>query len=720
MDLTRDMSRSVLFDVMVMLQNNEVTGDDDQGRLDQLDVRPYGGRRQEASKFDLSFDFTEAGEELLLTVEYNSDIYEAITVSRMVDHLEGMMGAIVKDPLSAVGDLEYLSESERHELLVGFNDTQRSYPSDKTVVELFEEQAERTPENIAVVYGDRGLSYRELNERSNRLGNYLRERYAIRADDLIGIRLERSEGMIIGILGALKSGGAYVPVDPAYPEDRIGYMIKDSGCKVVIDEAEMRRFAGEESRYDSRDIRLVRGPGDLAYVIYTSGSTGQPKGVLIEHAGMLNHLFAMKDQLGLDAKSKIAQNASITFDISVWQLLNALITGGTTIIYDRFTILDPSEFIRRLEYDRITILQVVPSFLKAILDIEGKGMRRSLSSLKYLLVTGEAVSSTIMKKWFQLFPNIKAVNAYGPAEASDDVTLHVMSEAPPDGNVSIGKPIQNTRIYILDKLGKLCPAGVVGEIYVSGIGVGRGYLNDKEKSDYSFTIDPFIAEPGVRMYRTGDIGRWKADGNIEFIGRMDDQVKVRGYRIELSEIENALLWHPLIEEAAILAIGESYDDKMLVTFFVSKSKLGAEDLRGYLAGKIPMYMIPSFFVQLEVMPLNDNGKIDKKALAELERLNTDTELIYPENEIEQKLVTIWSDVLKIDEDRIGTKSSFFELGGHSLKVIKVLSKVHEQFNVKVDIGMFFKEPFIRALSKYIQAVSGLSVGEPVSAYEIFF
>ncbi|WP_394751364.1 non-ribosomal peptide synthetase, partial [Spongiimicrobium salis] len=364
--------------------------------------------------------------------------------------------------------------------------------------------------------------------------------------------LERSDWVVVCILGILKAGGAYVPIDPDYPEDRIGYMLEDSACKVLIDSDELSLYREELGSLSGENLPSVVGPKNLAYVIYTSGSTGKPKGVMVEHMGMLNHMLAMKEELDLDEESKIAQNASITFDISVWQLLNALITGGTTVIYDRPTILDPLRFLDKISNeDGITILQVVPTYLKVLLDELEKAPSSVLERLEYLLVTGETVTRTQLSRWFSRFPDKKVVNAYGPAEASDDATLHIMEGLPDRVNVPVGKPIRNLKTYITDSFGELCPIGVVGELCISGDGLARGYLNNPVLSSEKFVSNPY--SEGDLMYRTGDLGRWLVDGTIEFMGRMDHQVKVRGHRIELGEIEGALQEHGPIGSSVVLA-----------------------------------------------------------------------------------------------------------------------------------------------------------------------
>ncbi|MBB5624270.1 amino acid adenylation domain-containing protein, partial [Pedobacter cryoconitis] len=710
LELQYDMSRNTLFDVMVELQNNEISGTKEQ-QLENLAISGYKGTGGQSSKFELTFGFAEIGDELQIIIEYNTDLFENPTIIRLINHLEQLLRAVIENPSNPIEQLDYLSTAEKQVLLVNFNDTLTAYPADKTMISFFEEQVEKTPDQIALIFNQTELTYRELNAKSNQLANYLQQKYQVQGDDLIAVMLERSEMMVIAILAIFKSGGAYVPIDPDYPKERVDFILADCSSKVLLNAQELKLFAEEDEEYDTRNLIPVYGPDNLAYVIYTSGSTGKPKGTMIEHRGMLNHLLAMVDELELNSTSRIAQNASFTFDISVWQLLNAVIIGGCTVIYDQATILDPLLFIESVISNEITILQVVPSYLKIMLDIIDQDKRLDLNGLKYLLVTGEAVNQQLLKRWFNIFPAIKVVNAYGPAEAADDITLYIMDKAPETVNIPVGKPIQNMKIYILDRLQNLCPIGLSGEIYVSGIGVGRAYLNDQEKTAYSFMIDPFQIETGVRMYRTGDHGRWNAEGNVEFIGRKDEQVKIRGYRIELGDIENALLQHPQIEETAVIAKKEKNDEKSLVAYLVSNGKLNIEELRIYLGGLLPAYMLPAYFIELDEMPLNANGKVDKKILLEVEGSDMNSGILFvaPRNQTELKLTGIWGDVLGIPANKISIKDNFFDIGGHSLKATRLVSQIHKEFGVKIALKDLFNASVLETQAFLIQQSSKTSL-----------
>lgn len=690
LELQYDMSRNTLFDVMVELQTNEIKGTKEP-QLENLAISAYKGKGGQSSKFELTFGFVEANDELQIIIEYNTDLFEEVTIRRLIHHLEHLLRAVIQRPFTPIEQLDYLSKAEKKALLVDFNNTLTDYPANKTIISFFEEQVEKTPDQIALIFNQTELTYSALNARSNQLANYLQRKYQVQADDLIAVMLERSEMMVIAILAIFKSGGAYVPIDPEYPKERVDFILADCSSKVLLNAQELELFAEEVDQYDTHNLIPDYGPDNLAYLIYTSGSTGKPKGTMIEHRGMLNHLLAMVDQLELNSGSRIAQNASFTFDISVWQLLNAIIVGGCTVIYDQATILDPPLFLESVISNNINILQVVPSYLKTMLDIMDQDKHHDLNGLKYLLVTGEAVNQQLLKRWFNIFPAVKVVNAYGPAEAADDITLYIMDKAPETVNIPVGKPIQNMKIYILDRLQNLCPIGISGEIYVSGMGVGRAYLNDQEKTAYSFMIDPFQTDADVRMYRTGDHGKWNADGNVEFIGRKDEQVKIRGYRIELGDIENALLQHPLIEEAAVLAKKEKDDGKSLFAYLVSNAKLNIEELRIYLSKLLPAYMLPAYFVELDEMPLNANGKVDKKLLLQIESTNMNNGILFltPRNQLELKLTEIWGNVLGIPGNKISVKDNFFDIGGHSLKATRLVSQIHKEFGVKIALKDLF-------------------------------
>jgi amino acid adenylation domain-containing protein len=708
----RDMSRTALFQVMFELFNMPDAPDLKLGelRITQEEI-PHT-----VTLFDLSCCLQEDADGISGYIEYCIDLFAEESIQRLVKHFERLLQFIVQLPAAHIGSLPMLRPEEEQQLLVDFNDTTVAFPQDKTFVDLFVFQAAITPGAPAIIAGDTVLSYKALDERSNQLAHYLRGE-GVTENSLVPVCLERSADMIVVILGILKAGAAYVPVDPEYPAARIAYILDDCNAPLIV-----------SSNYGSEKLKDITVPNilltdgdaaildlqpvtplftmpasnDLAYVIYTSGSTGKPKGVMVEHAGMLNHLFAKVNDLKMDATTIMAYTASYTFDISVWQMFAALLSGGRTVVYTEAQIYHPAGLLRSISSDGITVLELVPSYLAAIL-LEDAHV--PLESLQYLLVTGEPVSQALLSKWFNHpeYGCIPVVNAYGPTEASDDITHHFMYVTPARNNVPLGKPIQNLRIYILDTARQLCPVGVAGEICVSGIGVSRGYLNDPERTAAKFIKDPFHADGAIRMYCTGDLGRWLPDGSIEMLGRIDEQVKIRGYRIELGEIENILQQSPDVKAAVVLAKGEDKDDnsnRRLVGYVVAGNGFSRDEAVAYLKERLPDYMVPEQFITIDEIPLTPNGKVDKKALPEADIQVSLTRYEAPGNETEQVLEDICKKLL--ETDRIGINDNLFGLGMHSLLVMRLSAAVQEKFRLHISVRTFFKLTTIKELAAYIR------------------
>ncbi|MCP4158031.1 MAG: amino acid adenylation domain-containing protein, partial [bacterium] len=500
----------------------------------------------------------------------------------------------------------------------------------------------KKPEAIALVFDGEKMTYGELNERANRLARHL-SGLGVGEDQLVGILLDRCPLMVESILATWKAGGAYIPIDPHYPPQRVLEILEDSSVKALISreiflDSELEdTYTGNIVRPGTQeDVLELPDPSNLdlpitmnslAYVIYTSGSTGKPKGVMVEHIGMMNHIYAKVNDLELTDKSIIAQNASHTFDISVWQFFSALVTGGRTVIYPNELVLDPERFIAQVKEDRVSILEVVPSYLSVMLETLDV-QYETFDHLEFLLVTGETVKPPLIEAWFEKYPGIKVVNAYGPTEASDDITHHIMAQAPCRERVSIGKTVQNLNIYIVDKGMNLCPIGVKGEICVSGVGIGRGYLNDLQKTKKAFGEDPFATDKGIRLYWTGDFGCWLPDGTIDFFGRKDTQVKIRGFRIELEEIENKLTGHPSVKDAVVV-VKEDIGSQYLCAYVVFSGAADIPTLKEFLTASLPAYCVPAHFVELDRFPLTPNGKLDRKALPDPEAAGEmKTEIIY--------------------------------------------------------------------------------------------
>ncbi len=714
LDLKRDLSRNPLFDTMFSLQNMEMS----EVRIEGLDFKPYAFDR-EVSQFDLTLDAVEENETITFSLGYCTKLFRKETMERFAGHYVNLLRAITANCEVKLSDMDMLSEKERRQILTDFNDTKEEYAKAATLCTRFEEQAQKTPDRIAFSCMGTRLTYRQLSEKSNQIARLLLKK-GMEKEDLAAVLLDRSLTMAESILGIWKAGGAYIPLDTAYPCGRILQILEESKAPFMVtmsgyvskelEEAypgsiiKLDERMGEIEEMSSEPIVTSVDGSNLAYVIFTSGSTGVPKGAMIEHLGMLNHMEAEVRELEISENSVIAQNASHCFDISVWQFFAGLTVGAKTVLYPNELVADPKEFTRRIVQDEISILEVVPSYLWCMLEYQEE-VQMDLGHLRYLLITGETVPASIVRKCFALNPGIKIVNAYGPAEASDDVAQYTMDCAPGSENIPIGRPLRNTTLYIVQKDMQLCPIGVEGEICISGIGVGRGYLNNPGKTAEVFIEDPYSEEKGVRLYKTGDMGRWLADGNIEFLGRKDHQVKIRGYRIELGEIETRLQNHASIKDAVVLVRENLPTGKSICAYIVGNEPLTTGALRKYLVKELPDYMIPSYFIQLDKLPLNPNGKVDRKALPAPDgSMSTGMEYEAPGNRLEEALVHLWKDILGVD--RVGINDNFFELGGHSLRATTLVSKVHKQLHMELNLRQIFKTPTIKELALHLDYAEG--------------
>ncbi|CAL2088803.1 non-ribosomal peptide synthase/polyketide synthase [Tenacibaculum sp. 190524A02b] len=716
----RDVSMTPLFQVMFDYNNDteKTEGEEVENKgLEDIFIAPYE-YSETTAQFDLMFNVNEDESNISLNIVYCTDLFKEATIERMLAHYQELLRSIIVNIEEPINNLSMLTQQEETELLNVFNDTTVDYPLDKTIVDLFTDQVQKSPDAVAAVFEGEELTYQELDERSNQLAHYLVEQ-GVQPDDLVGICLERGLDMLIGIVAILKSGGAYVPIKPDFPMDRITYIIEDTNCTIVVTDS-LNEFVLEslfeedtinlialddddvlESEYPSEGLELSYSPNNLAYVIYTSGSTGLPKGAMIEHAGLLNHLLIMIDELKMTNESVVAFTAPFTFDISVWQLLSGLLCGGRIAIYSEDEILDLEGFQSSLSENNISHLQLVPSYVASLLE-SGEEVA-GLSNLAYFLVTGEAATKSLLDKWFSLYPSVPVVNAYGPAEAADDITLHIMNESPSGVVVPIGKPVANMDVYVVDKFDNLCPIGVVGELWTSGIGVGRGYLNREELTKEKFITNPFTSEGG-RLYKTGDLGRWLPDGTLEFVGRSDDQVKIRGYRIELGEIENALSIVEGVQNSCVLAKQDTIGTNRLVGYVVVEGNFNKERTQEALKASLPDYMVPMIWVELNEMPLTANGKIDRKSLPEPDSSELSTrEYVAPRNEDEKQMAAIWEDLLGIEQ--VGIHDDFFELGGHSLLATRLVSMIRKILKKEVEIANVFEYTVMSDLAAYVATLS---------------
>ncbi|WP_331375415.1 amino acid adenylation domain-containing protein [Sinorhizobium chiapasense] len=640
---------------------------------------------------------------------------------RMTQHLQNLLCGVMADAEQPVGRIELLALDERTYLLEELNRTAAPYPSDMCIHELFEAQVRKAPDAVAVVYEDEELSYGELNAQANRLAHHL-VALGVRPDQPVAICLERSPAMVVGLLAILKAGGAYLPLDPAYPSTRLRQVLDDAAPRLLLCDAAGRAALGAEALADLTVVDLEtatpawaelpacdpdpRALGltsrHLAYVIYTSGSTGTPKGVMVEHRGLVNHTIWQADRFQLAAHDVFLQRTSPSFDAAVWELWTALSIGARSILLSLDRQLDIRTILGLVGSFRVTVLQVVPSLLSALIaatDVEQK----EIESLRYLFCGGELLGSEIATKWLQLAPR-PLVNLYGPTEATIDATAWVYPAGFDGSVVPIGRPIANTRIYLLDGDGAPVPFGAVGELYIGGAGVARGYLNRPELTAERFLADPFCNEPGARMYRTGDLARYLPDGNLEFLGRTDDQVKIRGFRIEPGEIAARLIEHAGVREAVVVAQEDGARDKRLVAYVVAAAEHAGEaegsalagTLRAHLHARLPDYMVPSAFVRLSALPLTPNGKLDRKALPVPEG-DAYARAAYeaPRGEVEAALAAIWAELLGVE--RVGRHDHFFELGGHSLLAVQLLERLR-RLSLGVEVRTLFAKPVLADLA----------------------
>ncbi len=708
----RDLSHSPLFQVLFALQN--MAGQATQ--VPGLEISPLEAENPSA-KFDLSLDIMEeAG--LGAVLEYSTDLFDRDTIGRMAGHYRRLLAGIVASPGARLSELPLLTEVERRQLLTDWNATDAAYPQNKCVHQLFEAQVERTPEVCAVVCRDQQLTYRQLNARANCLAHALIAEGLV-SDQIVAVLADRGIDLLAMMLGIYKAGGAYLPLDPQHPETRLAQVIALSRPSIVLTVA---RYASKalqvsdtmaqtsqeycpavltlesclEREWPETNPPLRSRPANLAYVIFTSGSTGMPKGAMIEHQGMLNNTWSKLRALDLTTEAVIAQTASQCFDISVWQFLTALVCGGRVHIFPDDVVYEPRRLLAAIDEAGVTVLEVVPSLMLGMIESES---RVALPRLRWLLPTGEALPAEIARQWLRRFPSIPLMNAYGPAECSDDVAYFPFGQPLPDAAVSvpIGRPIDNLRLYILDPWRELVPIGVPGELCVAGVGVGRGYLRDAARTAEAFVPDPFSVEVGARIYRTGDLARYRPDGNIEFLGRVDHQVKVRGFRIELGEVEAALCHHPLVKEAVVMARGDSPGEQRLVGYVVGREHAPeVQALRAHLQGLLPEYMVPGVFVFLEALPRTPNGKVDRKALPVPDiEAQFAHQYVAPRNPTEEVLAHLWAEVLGLE--RVGIHDNFFGLGGHSLLAVTLIERMRRQ-GLQVDVRALFATPTLAGLA----------------------
>ncbi|NGO67685.1 non-ribosomal peptide synthetase [Streptomyces boncukensis] len=625
------------------------------------------------------------GDRLALRLRYRTDVLDAESAARILGYHRTALALCVADPDAAHARQSLLSAAERRYQLDGLAGPARPLP-DRPFHELFEERVRAHPDAVAAELGDRQLTYRELNTRANRLAHALLAR-GLGREDVVAVVAERTLEWMAAVLAILKAGGVYLPIEPHFPADRIGAMLSRAGCDLVLSEpgsttalAEALETrlgigtlsvdaAGDDDRAGT-DPGVEVAPDQLAYIYFTSGSTGEPKGAMCEHAGLLNHLYAKIADLGIGEGQVVAQTAPQCFDISLWQLVSALLVGGRTRLVEQHVVLDVQRFVDTLAAGRVNVVQVVPSYLEAVLS-HLERHPRALPDLRCVSVTGEALRHELAQHWFAAMPRVTLVNAYGLTETSDDTNHEVMDRAPAGARVPLGRCVNNVRGYVVDEHLSPVPLGAPGELVFSGVCVGRGYINDPERTRLAFLDDPH--RPGARLYRSGDIGRWLPEGKLEFLGRRDAQVKVHGFRIETGDIESALLRVPGVRDCAVVVAERQDRGRHLVAFCCGPRPLDPDGLRERLGAALPPYMVPTAFHWRDRLPLTANGKTDRKSLAALAAGPGTAEDGYraPRTPTERRLAAAWAKALGIPADRVGRRDHFFDRGGTSLSAVKV-------------------------------------------------
>ncbi|WP_114150496.1 non-ribosomal peptide synthetase [Bacillus spizizenii] len=696
LNVQRETTGKSLFNTMFVYQNIEFQ----EIHQDRCTFR-VKERNPGVSLYDLMLTIEDAGQQLDIHFDFNPNQFEQETVEQIIRHYTRILDSLVKEPEKSLSSVPMLSDIERHQLLMECNDTETPLPHSDTVCQWFEKQAEQRPDYEAVIFGNERCTYRQLNERANQLARMLRKK-GVQADQFVAIICPHRIELIVGILAVLKAGGAYVPIDPEYPEDRIQYMLKDSEAKIVLTQLDLHKhltldadvvLLDEESSYyeDRSNLEPICGANDLAYMIYTSGSTGNPKGVLIEHRGLANYIGWAKEVYVNDEKTNFPLYSSVSFDLTVTSIFTPLITGNTIIVYDGE---DKSAVLSTIMQDpRIDIIKLTPAHLHVLKEMniaDGTTIRK-------MIVGGENLSTRLAQSISEQFKGqLDIFNEYGPTEAVVGCMIY-RYDAERDRRefVPIGTPAANTSIYVLDASMNLVPIGVPGEMYISGAGVARGYWNRPGLTAEKFVHNPFA--PGTIMYKTGDLAKRLRDGNLIYLGRIDEQVKIRGHRIELGEVEAAMHKVEAVQKAVVIAREEEDGLQQLCAYYVSNKPITIEEIREQLSQELPDYMIPSHYVQLEQLPLTSNGKINRKALPAPEvSLEQIAEYVPPGNEVESKLAALWQEVLGIH--RVGIKHNFFDLGGNSIRATALAARIHKELDVNLSVKDIFKFPTIEQLA----------------------
>lgn len=711
LEVERDTSRNPLFDIMLVFQNNET-----------MEVELNGKKLKEVkmdyitSKFDLTFAVTQKDGTYEVAVEYATKLYKESSVRRMAAHLRQILNEIVKEPETMIQDISMITDSEQKLILGEFNATEKTCASNKLLMELFEESVEKYPERTAVIYQEEKVTYQKLNEMANALAHQLMA-LGIGANDRVAVMADRSIEMIAGIFGILKASAAYVPIDKTYPRERISYILEDSDAKAII-EYNAYEEAVKANRFGVPVIRLNENAwvgnventeksnvtSDLAYIIYTSGTTGEPKGVMVENHGVVNLLEWMQDKYPMGQDDVIMQKTTYSFDVSVSEIFWWYLFGGSLVMLEQGAEKEPEEITKVIEKNHVSMIDFVPTMLSAYLS-DFKEKEERIQSLKYVIAAGEALNIELVKTFYEkCCEGTKLLNLYGPTE--DTVYASWYDCEKDDERVLIGRPVGNGKLYVVND-GQLCGIGVPGELWIGGEQVARGYLNKAELTKEKFIKNPFGTG---RVYRSGDLVRWLEDGNIEYYGRIDEQVKIRGFRIELGEVEKCLRTVNRVTDAAVIAKEDSNGVKAIYAYFTAQEELDISEIKKEMAKKIPEYMVPAYMMQIAEIPITGNGKLDRRALPEIQMKDREETYVAPKTEIQKQLCTIFAEILGVK--RVGMTDGFFELGGDSIKAIRCVSKVREA-GIPMTARDILQGQNVETISGFVQDVEQISYCQDV-------
>ncbi len=691
----RDLSRSPLFDVMITLHQADTYQMDLEEDDLEIHEHDFGS---DLAKFDLNIELREVCDGLLsFNLIYNTDVYEVDFIKQLMTHYHQLLDALISNPTLKMANVEYLTNEEKAHIINEFNDTALEISAEKNVTTLFAAQAKEYPEAKAVDFEGTLLNYKELDEKSNQFANYLKDLCEVEPNDKVAVNIERSEYLIIATLGILKLGATFIPIDLNYPKERIDFILEDSKAKVNIDNSIIDDYLEKESTLDISNLSSSIDDKDIAYIIYTSGTTGNPKGVMISHEALHNYIQFAGSEYMQENKSRFLLFTSISFDLTITTLFTPICFGGSIkILPSKEHDVEVIELIKNEDFD---IIKLTPSHIKVLLEFLNKLDANANNTPKGFIIGGESLSREIVNELYNYYGDTVTLwNEYGPTEATIGCIVQKLDKTKQNDTVSIGKPITNMKAYILDASQQIVPIGVEGELYLSGVQLAEGYLNQPKLTSETFIENPF--SENELMYKTGDFAKWISNGDIEYLGRKDNQVKIRGNRIELAEIEKSLRSKKEIEDAVVI-VKENDEHKELVAYVKASQEQDISELRSYLSSALPQYMIPNYFITLDHIPLTANGKVDTEALPVPTDLEMISEVAYmaPENEVEEKLVALWEEAL--NKSQIGVNDNFFHLGGDSIKGIRVISKIKKTYDIKVSLRSFFEDPTIKSLAEDI-------------------